>query len=59
MKCLSSFWSVGVQKSSAVELVWLYHAEMGCVGGQELKDKIQRDQKKYIHVFVNKNSDLK
>lgn len=59
MKCLSSFWSVRVQKSSAVELVWFYHAEVGCVGGQELKDKIQRDQKKDIHIIVNKNLDLK
>lgn len=51
MKCMSSFGSVGVQKSSAVKLAWSHHAEMGCVGGQELKVKVQGDQKKDIHIF--------
>lgn len=51
MKCMSSFWSVGVQKSSGVKLAWFHHAEMGCVGGQELKVKLQRDQKKDIYIF--------
>lgn len=34
-------------------LAWFHRAEMVCVGGQELKVRIQRDQKKDIHIFLS------